>query len=154
MAPSKAIRIDEQVWAQLQQRARPLEDTPNSVLRRVFGLPEEGTETEGVAPRVASLLKMVEELTGQTPEVSPLEKGYSILSEKEGVIAYVRLQKEKIRIGAGKEMAQKAGLMDWDKEHRDSFFGGPSVRWYVSDGDDAAYRRMAGVLEKLWRSDA
>ena len=33
--PSKVIRIDAQVWAELQRRARPLEDTPNSVLRRV-----------------------------------------------------------------------------------------------------------------------
>jgi len=42
MSPSKVIRIDAQVWAELQSRARPLEDTPNSVLRRVFGLPEAG----------------------------------------------------------------------------------------------------------------
>ena len=41
MKPSKVIRIDAQVWAELQRQARPLEDTPNSVLRRVFGLPED-----------------------------------------------------------------------------------------------------------------
>lgn len=35
---SPTIRIDEEVWAWLQERARPFEDTPNSVLRRVAGL--------------------------------------------------------------------------------------------------------------------
>jgi hypothetical protein len=36
MAPT--IRIDEEVYAWLQRNARPFEDTPNSVLRRVAGL--------------------------------------------------------------------------------------------------------------------
>src|SRR5712692_4159144 len=36
MAP--AIRIDDQVYAWLQERAKPFEDTPNSVLRRIAGL--------------------------------------------------------------------------------------------------------------------
>jgi hypothetical protein len=34
----KAIRIDEEVWAALQKKARAFEDTPNSVLRRVLGI--------------------------------------------------------------------------------------------------------------------
>jgi hypothetical protein len=34
----KAIRIDEDVWASLQKRAKAFEDTPNSVLRRVLGI--------------------------------------------------------------------------------------------------------------------
>ena len=40
MAP--VIRIDEEVWKQLQERASPLVDTPNSVLRRILKLEEEG----------------------------------------------------------------------------------------------------------------
>ena len=36
MAP--VIRIDDEVWAWLKTRARPLEDTPNSVLRRLAGI--------------------------------------------------------------------------------------------------------------------
>jgi hypothetical protein len=32
----KTIRIDGDVWAALQERARPFEDSPNSVLRRVL----------------------------------------------------------------------------------------------------------------------
>ena len=34
------IRIDDQVWSWLQTHARPLADTPNSVLRRMAGLDE------------------------------------------------------------------------------------------------------------------
>ena len=32
------IRIDEEVWAWLKKHARPLEDTPNTVMRRIAGL--------------------------------------------------------------------------------------------------------------------
>jgi len=32
------IRIDNQVWEYLKRKAEPFEDTPNSVLRRLFGL--------------------------------------------------------------------------------------------------------------------
>lgn len=34
----KTIRIDEQVYSELQQKAKPFEDTPNTVLRRILGL--------------------------------------------------------------------------------------------------------------------
>jgi hypothetical protein len=34
----KTIRVDEDVWKALQKKAIAFEDTPNSVLRRVFGL--------------------------------------------------------------------------------------------------------------------
>ena len=36
---SRVIRIDEEVWAELQRRARPFEDNPNAVIRKVLGLP-------------------------------------------------------------------------------------------------------------------
>ncbi len=32
------IRVDEEVWNELQKKAEPLVDNPNSVLRRVLGL--------------------------------------------------------------------------------------------------------------------
>ncbi len=41
MAPT--IRIDDEVYAWLQKHARPFEDTPNSVLRRLAGL-DQGEE--------------------------------------------------------------------------------------------------------------
>lgn len=48
MAPT--IRIDDEVYEWLQKQARPFEDTPNSVLRRVAGLDEDGSQTRA-APR-------------------------------------------------------------------------------------------------------
>ena len=51
------IRIDEEVYAWLQQKGRPFEDTPNSVLRRIAGLDatedHEESEQQAVARRGA-----------------------------------------------------------------------------------------------------
>ena len=40
------IRVDEEVWKELQRRAEPLVDTPNSVLRRILGLAENKVNDE------------------------------------------------------------------------------------------------------------
>lgn len=49
---SPVIRVDQDVWAWLQGLARPLEDTPNSVLRRVAGLDGPAAElTQPFSPR-------------------------------------------------------------------------------------------------------
>jgi hypothetical protein len=42
---SRTIRIDGEVYAWLQQHARPFEDNPNSVLRRIAGLDGSGIST-------------------------------------------------------------------------------------------------------------
>lgn len=34
------IRVDDEVWKELQRRAEPLVDTPNSVLRKILGFTE------------------------------------------------------------------------------------------------------------------
>jgi hypothetical protein len=66
---SKVIRVDEEVWAALKDRAEPLEDTPNDVLRRALGLgsriPGRDSTTERVIERghkvssKAQLLKLL-----------------------------------------------------------------------------------------------
>jgi hypothetical protein len=46
----KVIRIDDDVWKILQQKAIPFEDTPNTVLRRILGLngePKPAVSNEG-----------------------------------------------------------------------------------------------------------
>jgi hypothetical protein len=50
-------------------------------------------------------------------------------------------------------MAETAGLISWDREGSAGAYGGPAVRWYAADGDDAAYQSLAAVLATLWRSD-
>ena len=42
MSPN--IRVDQDVYGLLQRNAQPFTDTPNSVLRRLLGLPERGDE--------------------------------------------------------------------------------------------------------------
>jgi Mrr N-terminal domain len=48
------IRIDDEVFEALQQRAQPLVDTPNSVLRREFGLDEDAPAEPKKATRAKS----------------------------------------------------------------------------------------------------
>lgn len=152
MPPSRVIRIDDQVWAELQRRARPLEDTPNSVLRRVFELAEEGAGAEGTDSRVARLLELVQGLAGEAPGMEAARKGYSVLARTGQGVAYIRPQKERLRIEASKQVTEKAGLSNWDRERPAGFFTGPCVRWYAQDGDEPDYQRLAGVLAKLWQA--
>jgi hypothetical protein len=153
MKPSKVIRIDAEVWAELQHRARPLEDTPNSVLRRVFGLPDGGTGPERLEPRVARLLALVQDLVGRMPQVEAARKGYSFLSHTGIVVADLRPQKERLRVEASKTVAATAGLTTRDREGSAGAYSGPAIRWYAADEDDAAYQSLATVLATLWRSD-
>ena len=41
------IRVDDEVWKELQRKAEPLVDTPNSVLRRILELTAEEVSNEG-----------------------------------------------------------------------------------------------------------
>ena len=45
------IRVDHDVWEWLKSHARPLEDTPNSVLRRVAGLDSSGLSHDDRVPQ-------------------------------------------------------------------------------------------------------
>jgi hypothetical protein len=62
---TRVIRIDDDVWAWLQKNARPLEDTANSVLRRVAGLDESHAPS---TPEVNS--------AAETPKVSVHKASY------------------------------------------------------------------------------
>lgn len=44
-----SLEVDDQVFAELQRRATPFVDSPNSVLRRVLGL-DESLDSDGVTP--------------------------------------------------------------------------------------------------------
>lgn len=149
--PSKVIRIDEEVWAELQRRARPLEDTPNSVLRRVFGLPEGASEDEeaGTELRFGRLLELVEAAMGQRPRLASASKGYAVLSETNEPVAFIRAQRDRLRVTASKQAAEAAGLSAWHRERSDTDFRGGSVSWYAPDSDEAAYQEAASVLVEL-----
>ena len=87
------------------------------------------------------------------PPVEPARKGYAFLSRTSLVVADLRPQKERLRAEASKTVAETAGLTAWDREGSEGLDGGPTVRWYAADGDDAGYQRLAAVLAQLWRAD-
>jgi hypothetical protein len=148
--PSKVIRIDEDVWAELQRRARPLEDTPNSVLRRVFGLPEEQSGGEaGTDVRIGKLLELVEDTVGYRPRLSAARRGHALLSGANEPVAFIRAQRGRLRVTASKQSAEAAGLSGWHRERADTDVRGGSVSWYAPDGDDAACQEAASVLGSL-----
>jgi negative regulator of replication initiation len=59
------IRIDDEVYAWLQSQARPFEDTPNSVLRRIAGL-DDAPKPVTSSQRRATSMHVREEKTPQT----------------------------------------------------------------------------------------
>ncbi|MFE1397226.1 hypothetical protein ACFW53_04720 [Nocardiopsis dassonvillei] len=57
---SQVIRVDDEVYAALQERAQPFVDTPNDVLRRVLGLDPQDTEsTDGSENARGALADMI-----------------------------------------------------------------------------------------------
>ena len=59
------IRVDDDVYAWLQKQARPFEDTPNSVLRRVAGL---GGAAQPIAPTEAKGVKAMKQIAPTAPK--------------------------------------------------------------------------------------
>ena len=147
MPTNRTIRIDEEVWAQLQQRARPLEDTPNSVLRRVFGLEARDANAEIVDTRISKLMYLVQEAFGQKVQLQPHETGFTVLDTKGKPMAHLRVENGKLRVAVKEEDLKRAGLHDLLRERESRFFGGASVRWYIPEDDDSAYKEVAEVLK-------
>lgn len=79
---TRTIEIDAQVYAEIQTLARPLEDTANSVLRRVFGL-DEGAAVDGFKsapvthpkpPRRAAFGELLSEREYEIPILQSIEE--------------------------------------------------------------------------------
>ena len=155
MPTTRVIRVDNQVWLELKKRAIPFEDTPNSVIRRVLGLPdEEDTNADSVDPRVTELLGAVRKLIGKETHISVDEHGYGFRSKAWDVVAQIRCQARQLRITASKRLVETVGITDWDNEIlKSKFFNGSTVRWYLPNKDATASERVANVLAILWRGD-
>ncbi len=156
---TKVIRIDWEVWSELQRRATPFKDNPNSVLRRVLGLRADSIDSRPSAEnsldqRVAKLLQLVEVRVGQPPAVSPTKTGRShrFESSKGKVVAFIHQQKHRVKVETSRKMATEAGIDNWDHWLNNGWWSQDhSVYWQISTNDDNAYGRAAGVLDKLWR---
>lgn len=159
---SKVIRIDEEVYAELQWRARPFEDTPNTVLRRLLGLEvaaqtviSEGSELTNSA--IERLLDCVEKRVGQRPRVRPTRSGkLAFLSKSGTVVASLSPQQRRLlKARTRRDWAEKIRATDWDHLLPGGWFSTEDgVYWYAPHGDEAALERICSILAKLWMLDS
>jgi len=158
--PTKVIRIDGEVWSELQLRAIPFEDNPNSVLRRILGLTSKATVTVNASAgidldlRVTALLALVEARIGQALVVSATNTGRShrFRSKRGKLVAFLHQQIHRIKVESSEQMATEAGIDSWDHCLINGWWGqDSSVHWYTPNDDHDAYVRAANVLERLWR---
>jgi hypothetical protein len=114
MAPT--IRIDESVYTWLQQQARPFEDTPNSVLRRIAKL-DDVIAAPNTATRKNTATHSRQEKTPQSAYREPI---LEILLEHGGQISRTEGLKELERKLANQltphdQKAIKSGDVRWQK---------------------------------------
>lgn len=163
MSVFRTIEVEEEVWAELQRRAVPLEDDPNSVLRKILGLEAAGPirnnslSSSGKNPQLGRLLTLVEADIGTSPSALPTNnpRNLKFLSHKDMTSAFLLVQPRigRIRIGASKSTADQAGIDSWDFLRPNGWFNADDeVFWYLPFGDEEAYKKGARILAKLWKS--
>src|SRR5262245_945795 len=130
MAPT--IRIDDEVYAQLQSLGRAFEDTPNSVLRRVLGLEEAGQRQRPAMNR-AGLKRAGHDKTPQHLFRAPL---LSVLKTNGGQLHRLQALKEIEELLADR-------LSEYDK----SDISSGTVRWEKSAEWEVRAMRIEGLLK-------
>ena len=153
---TKVIRIDEEVWAEMQRLARPFVDTPNTVLRQVLGLQTE--KQANVGDMDARLMKFLDLLEPPTHENSSQRRtgtgSFPILSKGGKIFGYIYPQKKRLKVEVRKDWAERLDLNDWDHELRKGWFNTDiSVYWYLPREDTEAYRRVSLMLNRLIKLD-
>ncbi len=114
------IRIDDEVWAALQKRARPFVDAPNDVLRRELGLASKTGSSEQTAAKGDGSDKLAVGCTPQREYRSPivgalLELGGSAKADDVLGKVYERVQ-HKLRPADREKM--KSGEPRWRLQAR------------------------------------
>jgi hypothetical protein len=149
----RKIDVDEEVYEELGKRARPFEDTPNSVLRRLFGLTEVAEHSynrSGIEEPLKRLLK----LAGiSESRVSPTISGrYMVKEVKRGTVASIRVQSrlKRLKIAAPAAKAEQAGAEPWDEERPEGWHKEKAAYWWVPFEDEEAYLKAAEVLKRLY----
>ena len=160
MASSKVIRIDHEVWAELQLRAVPFQDNPNSVLRRAFGLrpartgQSDGSETDELDTRVAKLFHLVQERIDYPvlPSITTNGRSCRFKSQSTRVVAFIYSQIRRLKVATSEQIATNAGIKTWDHWLKNGWWNQDnSVYWHILNDDDDAYVQVADVLDRLWR---
>ncbi len=133
---SPTIRIDEEVYAWLQIQARPFEDTPNSVLRRVAGLASSAekqntTTKQQVTQRVVTKGE-------KTPQKEFRPKILKLLENHNGELHRGTALKKLEQV-----MARQ--LTNFDKEEISS----GTIRWQKSAEWEVRVMREEGLLKPV-----
>ena len=128
------IRIDDEVYTWLQSQARPFEDTPNSVLRRISGLAD-GAKLMAKKQRVPSTRRAHGEKTPQQAFRAPI---LTLLKEQKGEIQRGQALKEL-------ETAMAEKLTDYDKADIHS----GTIRWEKSADWEVHLMREEGLLKPV-----
>ncbi|HLI18200.1 MAG TPA: winged helix-turn-helix domain-containing protein [Rhodanobacteraceae bacterium] len=136
------IRIDDEVWNWLKKHARPLEDTPNTVLRRLAGLetaPERNTNGEHGGIKN----------TGQRRR---LRNGHTSLNEFRVPILLLlhRNGGQMERQPALRKLEKDMGDRLTDADHADIESG--TIRWEKTAEWQVYTMRKEGLLEPVTRS--
>ncbi len=113
------IRVDQDVYIHLKERAEPFVDTPNSVLRRILGLdgqedqksPSEPPETasDTVKPQVPRSRSAARSTRRRTRKRSPRAAAGSLLPEHEYVEPLIQALAESGGSGPAREIIDSVG---------------------------------------------
>ena len=131
------IRIDDEVYAWLQAQARPFEDTPNTVLRRIARLDITSLQKPAMQMKASTRPGMV----GQgikTPQSAFREPIIKILKKHNGKADRLKVLKELENI-----MNEK--LTDFDR----SDISSGTVRWQKSAEWEVRVMREQGILKQV-----
>jgi hypothetical protein len=128
------IRIDDEVYAWLQSQARPFEDTPNSVLRRIADLDDAAKSITSSRRRVDSM-RVRGEKTSQKAFRKPI---LSILKKHGGEAHRMTVLKEL-------EKAMDDQLTEFDKSDIPS----GTIRWQKSAEWEVRVMREKGFLKPV-----
>jgi hypothetical protein len=129
------IRIDDEVYAWLQKQARPFEDTPNSVIRRIAGM-DEAIRPE--PPSIPQARISVPSTSGKTPQPAYRDPILKILKKHGG-------QADRTNVLRELEDAMKSRFTDLDK--RDIKSG--SIRWQKTAEWEVRLMRERGLLKAV-----
>lgn len=156
---SRVIRVDDDVFVELEQKAIGFDATPNSVIRGLLLMEprvSRGSKADiGMLDgRVSRLMEIVESVIGMPPVVSPTKSNsYRFHSRSEKFVGYIYPQKERLKIECPDRYASEVRIEIDTCDHRVpmGFHNwSDSLYWYAPNGDTQAYKRVAETLAKLW----
>jgi hypothetical protein len=131
------IRIDDEVYRWLQAQARPFEDTPNTVLRRIAHLGISSLQMPATQKKVSAQPRIIGQGV-KTPQSAFREPILKILQKHGGKADRAKVLKELENI-----MSEK--LTDFDK----SDISSGTVRWQKSAEWEVRVMREQGFLKQV-----